>query len=529
MSSIKRWAADKYDQTRAKMNQNKKRSLIALTSLTVALGGSGIGYTYYQSQVDTVYHVYVHDQKIGIVTDEDVIYDWLEKKMDEEASKYAHVNLQRDDDIYFEEETLYRPEYDNEAALQALEEQFSLKATAVKVVIDGELIGYVSDEEALSTVIDDYKGQFVSQEFLALQEESTRETKKPVLSVASVEDEEQEDKAVESRPLMQKDDSIVDEDFQLHVALKDLELNRPKMIEAQIKQDIQLETTTVHPSQVISEDELETRVKGARSEEKIYHVQKGDVLGSIASKHDLSLQELLDLNPDLNEDTVLQIDQDIVVVGEEPVLTVETTERLKKEKVIEYETVTEQTSDLYRGERKTKQEGKNGKRLVLFELTKVNGETIRTEEIEEEILEEPVEEIILVGTKEKPSRGSGKFQWPAIGGTLTSGFGQRWGRMHKGIDISGVSDRGILASDNGRVEKAEYHSTYGNLIVINHGNGYKTLYAHLSSMSVSVGDVVKKGERIGVMGTTGRSTGMHLHFEVIRNGTSVNPLRYVGR
>ncbi len=86
-----------------------------------------------------------------------------------------------------------------------------------------------------------------------------------------------------------------------------------------------------------------------------------------------------------------------------------------------------------------------------------------------------------------------------------------------------------MAADNGTVSTAGWHRDYGNHIIIDHDNGYKTLYAHLASMSVSKGDVVQKGDSIGVMGTTGSSTGIHLHFEIIKNGKVINPSSYFRR
>jgi murein DD-endopeptidase MepM/ murein hydrolase activator NlpD len=108
---------------------------------------------------------------------------------------------------------------------------------------------------------------------------------------------------------------------------------------------------------------------------------------------------------------------------------------------------------------------------------------------------------------------------------MTSGYGERWGRAHKGIDL--VGSKTIKAADNGRVTFAGVKSGYGNVIIIDHNNGYETLYGHLKSISVKEGATVEKGQKIGVMGNTGHSTGVHLHFEVMKNGNNVNPLSYL--
>lgn len=120
--------------------------------------------------------------------------------------------------------------------------------------------------------------------------------------------------------------------------------------------------------------------------------------------------------------------------------------------------------------------------------------------------------------------GTGQFVWPA-GGNISQGF--RW--YHKGIDISNRGAPGIMAADGGTVVIAGWPSpwAYGNRVLIDHGNGFATLYAHLSQIYVSAGQRVSQGAVIGQMGTTGRSTGIHLHFEIRKAGVAVNPLSYL--
>ncbi|HYK74232.1 MAG TPA: M23 family metallopeptidase, partial [Pseudoneobacillus sp.] len=123
--------------------------------------------------------------------------------------------------------------------------------------------------------------------------------------------------------------------------------------------------------------------------------------------------------------------------------------------------------------------------------------------------------------------GDGSFVLPTVGGYISSNMGYRWNKMHKGIDIARPSNRTIKTVDNGVVVFAGWDGGYGNKIIVDHQNGYRTVYAHLSSIEVNVGQTVPKGSQIGVMGSTGDSTGTHLHFEVYRNGALVNPLKYL--
>ena len=124
------------------------------------------------------------------------------------------------------------------------------------------------------------------------------------------------------------------------------------------------------------------------------------------------------------------------------------------------------------------------------------------------------------------SAGSG-VAWPT-NGTLTSGFGIRWGVLHPGIDIANSTGTPIKAAKSGTVIVAGWNAGgYGNWVIIDHGGGFSTLYGHMSKIRVSQGQSVKQGERIGDMGSTGNSTGPHLHFETRVNGTAKNPTAYL--
>jgi murein DD-endopeptidase MepM/ murein hydrolase activator NlpD len=128
---------------------------------------------------------------------------------------------------------------------------------------------------------------------------------------------------------------------------------------------------------------------------------------------------------------------------------------------------------------------------------------------------------------EPPSGGSpGRLQWP-VSGSVTSGFGMRWGRMHEGIDIAVPAGTPVHAAAAGRIAYAGWMSGYGNLVVVDHGGGLSTAYGHNTSVTVSVGQDVAAGEEIAVSGSTGHSTGPHVHFEVRVNGAPVDPLGYL--
>lgn len=125
--------------------------------------------------------------------------------------------------------------------------------------------------------------------------------------------------------------------------------------------------------------------------------------------------------------------------------------------------------------------------------------------------------------------GNGQFGWPlSIHGTLSSDYGYRGSEFHTGIDLAAGYGTAVLAAESGTVILVKRLTTsYGHYVVIDHGSGYSTLYAHMSSINVSVGQSVSRGQQIGAVGSTGRSTGNHLHFEVRVNGSPVNPHNYI--
>ncbi len=125
-----------------------------------------------------------------------------------------------------------------------------------------------------------------------------------------------------------------------------------------------------------------------------------------------------------------------------------------------------------------------------------------------------------------PGVSAGGWAWPARG-TVTSGFGYRWGRLHAGVDIAAPIGTPIYAAKGGVVSYAGVMGGYGNIIVVDHGNGMTTRYAHQNQLGASVGQTVRAGQQIGQVGNTGNSTGPHLHFEVRTNDSPHDPMGYL--
>jgi len=131
-----------------------------------------------------------------------------------------------------------------------------------------------------------------------------------------------------------------------------------------------------------------------------------------------------------------------------------------------------------------------------------------------------------MGRRDPVMRSGKRLVWPAKG-TISSGFGRRHGKMHEGVDITADGGKKIISAGSGVVEFSGKMRGYGNTLVINHGHGIKTLYAHNARNFVRQGQRVQQGQRIATLGNSGRSTGPHLHFEVKINDKARNPLRYL--
>ena len=224
---------------------------------------------------------------------------------------------------------------------------------------------------------------------------------------------------------------------------------------------------------------------------------------------------------------------------EKGALTVITTEEQKEEEDIEIPEEYQPEASLSVGETKVASEGSAGTKEVTKKITRENGQPVSETVVDESVVEEPEEKVILAGTKLPASYQSsfyeepglsydesaiyGKLQRPVSGGIVSSGFGSRWGKVHHGLDLALPEGSEICAADAGEVYFAGSNGSYGNIVKIDHGNGMQTYYAHCSQLLVSAGQHVERGEKIALVGSTGRSTGPHLHFEVIVNRNSIDP------
>jgi len=292
-------------------------------------------------------------------------------------------------------------------------------------------------------------------------------------------------------------------------------------------EDVKIEAYSTTLANVSSKSAALKKFKNGGQAEETYKVVSGDTIYGICDKLDLTFKELKAMNPDLDMDDTLHIGDKFVIKKEVPLLTVETVEVSTFAESIDYEVVYKESSSYYIGDQVVSRAGKKGKARVTARLTKQNGKTVEREDLKTVVITEPVDKIIVKGTKvPPPKKGTGTFIRPVNVGVYR-GWGMRWGRMHYGLDYAAPTGTSIYASDGGTVITSGWHGNYGYYIKIDHGGGFTTLYAHCSKLLVKVGDKVYQGQRIGLVGNTGRSTGPHCHFEIFKYGKNVNPSNYV--
>lgn len=296
--------------------------------------------------------------------------------------------------------------------------------------------------------------------------------------------------------------------------------------EMKLIEDIEIAKKEMPLYKLGNAEELYNHLLTGSEEIKTHTVEVGESFWTIAKIYNLSVDDLITANPDKTPEKI-QIGDEVKLVVSKPVITVSTMEEVEYTEKINYETEIEYNDNMYKNEKKTKVAGVDGEKKILANEIKHNGIVVEKEILKEDIVQNPVNELIVKGTKEVPRTvATGVFAMPTRG-SVSSRYGMRNGRMHKGLDIAAKTGTPIKAADGGKVVYAGYKGSFGNLVEIDHGNGFRTRYGHCSKILVKTGDKVYKGQHIANVGNTGRSTGSHLHFEVLKNGKNYNPSSYL--
>ena len=473
LRSIQRKAAYEKSRLGQKLERFKRYSedhkkgmlMVFAIAMMVVMGAAGV------LNYCTAYEYSYNGQKLGLVKEKDdvlQITDLVQGALTEE--KNMKIVIDAKDDITFHRKLALDESQidDSEQVLKRLTYMGDLKVKATGIYVDGKKIGAVQDrktaEKALKDVADKYT---------------------------------------------KKGDNI--------------EIEKVSFLEK-----VDIDPCSTDLEDLHSEEEMVDLLCTSGEKETVHKVVAGDTLHSIAKKYDVWEDQLLADNKGINSKK-LEVGSNIIVKQQAPVLTYEVVEKITYDKVIEHKVEEQKSADIYEGMTETQQAGSDGLSEITARVTLQNGKKVEEEDLVTTVKEEPVTEVVLVGTKERPPTvGSGKYIWPLKDSfTQTSGFGSRWGRQHKGIDLAVSVGTTVYAADGGTVVEAQYSGSYGNVVMIDHQNGQETRYAHNSKLLVKKGDKVYQGQPIAKSGNTGRSTGPHVHFEIRFNGEPRNPLNYL--
>ncbi|WP_110930618.1 peptidoglycan DD-metalloendopeptidase family protein [Paenibacillus bouchesdurhonensis] len=475
--------------TNNKLQTRSRRIRIGAITAVLSAGMLLAGYQYVQANTVTYYRVIIHDEEIGTIENEEQLLALYERKEQEYAEKYPQADMVvNTKEITTIEAKKYNAKIDTETTLAELDSRLTGYSRGVELKVDGKTIAIVKDQATANAILEQVKGKYIPN--------TSASSNVPKIKLLS----SNPNKKVNSTG------------------------NGIKIESAEIVEDVTQVAVKTDPNKVLGAEEALQRIVEGSEAAITYTVREGDTISSIAKRYGVTQKELFAKNPGIQEKT-LQIGTELNVKALKPALTVKTVELMSEEIVTEPEVIIQKSADMQAGKSKVIAEGQSGLKVMEYRLTKENGEVIAEEWLGQEVIKASSPRIIIKGTK-IIGEGSGQFAWPVSGARMTSSYGERWGRTHKGIDLVS-SNRNILAADEGVVSFAGTKSGYGNVIIINHNNGFETLYGHLSKISVEKGDVVEKGAKIGVMGSTGRSTGTHLHFEIHKNGTVQNPMKYL--
>jgi murein DD-endopeptidase MepM/ murein hydrolase activator NlpD/nucleoid-associated protein YgaU len=293
------------------------------------------------------------------------------------------------------------------------------------------------------------------------------------------------------------------------------------------QEKVELSDVPVALKDILPVDKAVKIIREGKEKQIVHTVKEGESLWTIARKNDMHVADLLKANPSIKGEH-LDLDQKINLVAVEPIINVIVTgESMVKEKVA-YKVEVEKNTSMWKGTEKVKIHGQNGQKEVTYKIATKNGMVVSKDVLKENVLKQAQNQVVIRGSKyvTVAYRGKGRVGWP-ISGKITSRYGRRWGGLHTGLDIDGYKGEPVGAAGTGVVTSAGWGGGYGKMVTIRHNNGIVTRYAHLSKISVSVGKKVDRGDLIGLVGSTGHSTGAHLHFEVINGGNFQNPMKYL--
>lgn len=364
------------------------------------------------------------------------------------------------------------------------------------------------------------------------KEESTQEKK--VADESTEQEDEEEIDASEEDASKEDSEDTKEKGQKIVREFKSIDFN----------EEVIVKNKYVDPEDILSKQQAINILLAYNEEVVEYELVEGDNIWDIAIKYGTTMDHILEINPQIEDETRMQIGEKIKLEVPDPIISIATTEQATFKEIIPAEIEYVAVEDMYEDETEVQEQGYDGLKEITVLVHKVNGKEVSRDLLDEKILKEPKTKVFAYGTKKrktsygnsygkpgksiKPSSSIGFMHPLGWAGSFSSGYGYRWGSFHAGVDIAAPAGTPIYAAASGVVTFSGYNSGgYGNLIIIDHGNGQETYYAHNSSNYVRVGQHVSKGDNIGSVGSTGNSTGNHVHFEIRNYGSPINPYSYI--
>ena len=469
------------------------------------------------------YRVYLEGKSIGLIKSKDELNEYINTQQEKIKEKYHVDKVYVPNNIDIVKEVTYDDKFDNISNIYNM----------MNIISPFTIKGYqVTIDRTNST---------------EYQNDDNEDDSKPKIIKLNVMNKELFNKAIEEVIL-----SFIDQEQ--YKTFKDktrVELTSTgEVIEnIYIEDNITIKETNIPVNEIIYMDSSELTkylIFGNNSSDKTYKVKSGDSIDKIAENNKMSVNELVIANNDLSDaNSLIYIGQELSIGGVDPLVTTIVEKHTVEDRVIKYKTITQYDNTMYQGQQKVKQEGSNGKTRVTQKVKMMNGEIVNVYIVSSEEIKPAVNRIVIKGGKQAP-RGDGEWVWPTnFPYSISSPYGYRWGKFHSGVDIY-VGGRGspIYAARAGVVTAISSNSSSGFYVTIQHDNGYFTRYAHMQNTDrndslkgtssatkyITLGQRVSSHQVIGEVGSSGGSTGPHLHFE-IWNGQpwqsqSFNPLSF---
>ncbi len=456
-----------------------------------------ISFSVTSKTVNKYYQVYMSGQKIGIINSKDALYEMIDDEQADIKKKYGVEKIYPPSGLEIQEINTYKTNLISiDKVYEEIKDMDPFTIEGYQVIVknsDNEIEKsfYILNKEDLDIALKNTVEAFVDKNDYEHYLDGTQE---------KVSDEGTE---------------ITDIYFDQTVALK--------------KTYISTEEDIITNSEELSMFFL----FGTLDLDNKYVVNASDTIETIAYNNKLGVSDFLIANPDIvGANALLAVGQEVTVAPIDPVadIVVESFDTITQE--IRYETKIEYDKTLSASQMYVKQEGSNGSSKVTYATKYMDGVILQTAMVSEEVIKQAVDKIVVYGGYNITYIGNSTYwAWPTSQPfRISSYFGYRihpvygYAKYHSGVDITGTSSNNIYSIQSGTVIHSGWSSGGAGINVqIDHGNGYVSVYMHLSENIVSVGSHVEKGELIGIMGCTGTCTGKHLHFQIEKNGSTIDP------